>query len=297
MIEVIGITPMYHDQYRGFITLAASLLVYLCSAPLGAHSRPLFEGGGVQQLSADHQCGADRSCRLERLKRLKRQRELSKERARTQRAIKYQSSLDNKALRKTPREIRPYSVNISSLSNDHLSQAGFEASWQWMKHLQVLGAYYPNNQLDFYDTPSFETYQSGQSFKAGVRYLNSVKHFTTYFELYALHLRLEGWLSQEGNDSYFNDVVVRFSGDPPPADVTTSAEGELESHLLGVGVGFDWQASNGFHLRLGVNTHLVLYASHRRVDTRENLVTRDSAPKVVSEASTIMYDFAIGYSF
>ena len=252
----------------------------------------------VEQRTAREQCGNDRRCRLERMKELNRKRRMSAEKGRYARAINFQNKLDKNKLILEPREAKTIGIDLDVMTSNDFVASGFSLTWQWLTHIRLMAAYYSVCEINKYEAPSFNYYDDGRCMKAGLRYFNQTDAFTTYFDIYGLHVRMEGVLS--GFDNYNEWIEPYF--DPFTEESynnlgVMTAEGELEAHILGLGVGLDWQHASGLHLRGGVSTHYVLYASHRNPSTRANLETRDLAPVMMNEILAIVFDFSVGYAF
>lgn len=261
----------------------------LAEPSLKGETEPTSQGAEIE-------CGQDRRCRLDRLKRLNERKRRAESRSLDQRLLDQSAELDRDSdRRETIREMKPYSLGLTSLANPNLSSGGFEASWQWMRHMKVVGAYHTYSKINHFENPSFWS-DKGQAFKFGLRYLKSVKNFSTYLELYALHLTVNGELSQWNNSLDSGGILDVFGGGFTGGN-TAYSYGELEAHIIGLGGGVEWQFNLGLYLRLGLCTHYALYATHRDPESRMNLATRDAASDLISKVYSLVYDFSIGYSF
>ena len=249
--------------------------------------------------SAKEQCGQDRRCRLERLKLLNQKRKRSQAQGQDRRALKYQDNIDKKYLRITMREQRPLLFDLDYMMSDDFSGSGIAVSWHWLKHLRLNASYVfecsLNGSFD-YDT---EYNFNGRCYKGGVRYLFGTKNFSSYIEAYGMQMVVDGDIYMYNNNGAvsgggFEDI---FDFTPEPQFTNDYVEGELEAHLLGLGTGFDWQTEKGFHLRAGVSTHYVLFASLRDKRSRANLTNNEIESFIVDDALALIFDFSLGYAF
>ncbi|MAD61725.1 MAG: hypothetical protein CMH49_09500 [Myxococcales bacterium] len=246
--------------------------------------------------SAQEQCGQDRRCRLERLKLLNQQRKQSRAQGQKQRTLKFQEDINKKTLRITPRELRPFLLDLDVLSNPSFTGSGITISWQWLKHLRLSGSAMFTCNLNSTYNDNTDYYFDGRCFKGGVRYLFGTKNLSSYIDVYGMHIVVDGELSfyNTYNDNY-DGGFFEFASEPQLTDHYVS--GELESHLIGVGVGFDWQSKKGLHLRFGLSTHYLLFASIRNKETRANLTDMEIESLIVNDALSLTFDFSIGYAF
>lgn len=252
-----------------------------------------------RHMSAQKQCGQDRRCRLERLKLLNQKRKQSQARGQDRRALKYQENIDKKYLRITTREQRPLLFDLDFMVADYFSGSGIATSWQWLKHLRLNASYVFNCSLHGYYDYDTEYNFDGSCYKGGVRYLFGTKNFSTYIEAYGMQMIVDGNIYTYNNNGAvsgggFEDI---FDFTPEPQFTDDYIDGELEAHLLGLGTGFDWQTEKGFHLRLGVSTHYVLFASLRDKSSRANLTDNEIEALIVDNVLALTVDFSLGYAF
>ena len=249
--------------------------------------------------SAQTQCGQDRQCRLERLKILNQKRQQSRAQVTDQRVLNDQEQIDQKYLRKTPRELKSLAFDFESMVGGSFQASGLGASWQWQKHLRLMGSYLFNCNMRNYNSFDFEYNFQGRCFKGGVRYIFSIKNFSSYAEVYGMQMVVDGniVLYDYGNPNFVSNLEALFGIEADPQTSTNYLDGELESHILGLGVGFDWQAKNGFHLKVGVSTHYILFASLRSKETRANLTDSGMETLIVDDALSLIFDFSLGYAF
>ena len=246
--------------------------------------------------SAQEQCGQDRRCRLERLKLLNRQRKQSRAQGQNQRTSTFQDNINKKTLRITPRELRPFVLDLDVLSSPSFAGGGIAISWQWLKHLRLSGsAMFTCNLNGTYDYDTDYNFD-GRCFKGGVRYLFGTENLSSYLDVYGMHVVVDGGLNvySNYNDNYDGDFLD-FVSEPQLTD--SYITGELESHLIGFGAGFDWQTEKGLHLRFGLSTHYVLFASIRNKENRANLTDTEIESFIVDDALSLTFDFSIGYAF
>lgn len=274
-------------------------LILMCLSTMKTHGQELDRS--VQEMNADDQCGKDRKCRIERLRKLNQKRRLKQSQHNAQRAIRFQDKLNQNSLKKTPRELYPFSIDLETMTWQELSLAGIGLTWQWLKHLKLIGAYYPSCDVSTNYSSSYNAFLTGRCIKAGIRYLNHTSAFTTYFDLYAMHMLLEG----DVEIGSYNDQSVLGGGGGIFDDLLdTNNEyygvneyGELETHVLGFGAGVDWMISQRFHLRLGLVTHYVLFASLRDEVSRANLIEDHTEQVLMNEVMSVSFDLSIGYAF
>jgi hypothetical protein len=256
----------------------------------------------TQTSNADDECGTDRRCRIERLKKRNQQRLKRRAVGNSRRLKKLEEKLDLKALKKGPRELRPYTIAFETMKGIGLDMQGLAGSWQWLEHFRLIGTFYPICEIHQYPysySYSYNNYLSGHCIKGGIRYLNGKSALTTYIDLYAIYMLLEGNRNYGASFVFggYDRIEDPFGTTTNEHDDVYNEDAELEAHILGIGTGLDWQPKQYLHLRLGLSTHYVIFASVRDRLTRVNLTETNTEQIIVSDAMSITLDFSIGYAF